>query len=182
VVASLPVRGGDGEATDWVETPETVHDVVRELNVHRIIIAPTETDTGVIDLIRIAKAVGVRVSALPRIFGVVGSAVEFDDVGRMTMLGIRRFGLSRSSRAIKRGFDVVIASIGLVMVSPILAAIAMAIWLESQGPIFFFQVRVGRDGEHVRIVKFRSMIADADGQRRGSGRSTRPEKLIQAHR
>src|SRR5262249_20294035 len=73
--------------------------------------------------------------------------------------------LSRSSRLLKRGFDVVAASIGLVVVSPIIAAIALSIWLDSKGPILFRQTRVGRDGRHFRIFKFRSMIADADAQK-----------------
>ena len=82
--------------------------MVSELRVHRIILAPTTTDTSeVTELIRVAKAVGVRVSVLPRMFEVVGSAVEFDDVDGLTMLGVRRFGLVRSSRLLKRGFDVV---------------------------------------------------------------------------
>ena len=138
---------------------------MRDLNVHRIIIAPTTTDTGVVDLIRVAKAAGVRVSVLPRMFEVVGSAVEFDDVDGMTMLGVRSFGLSRSSRLIKRAFDVVVASIGLIVISPIIAAIAVAISLDSSGPIFFGQIRVGRDGKHFRMFKFRSMVADAEKQK-----------------
>ena len=88
------------------------------LSVHRIIIAPTTTDnSGVVELIRIAKASGVRVSVLPRMFEVVGSAVEFDDVDGMTMLGVRRFGLSRSSRLLKRGFDLVVTSSRLVFLA-----------------------------------------------------------------
>jgi lipopolysaccharide/colanic/teichoic acid biosynthesis glycosyltransferase len=107
----------------------------------------------------------VRVSVLPRIFEVVGSAVEFDDVDGMTMLGIRRFGLARSSRLLKRAFDIVATSVGLVVIGPLIAAIALAIRIDSKGPIFFRQVRVGRDGEHFRIFKFRSMVADADAQK-----------------
>lgn len=160
VIASMPL--GNGEDVDWVQTPESVRDLVRELNVHRIIIAPTATDTSMIDLIRVAKAVGVRVSVLPRMFEVVGSAVEFDDIDGMTMLGVRRFGFPRSSRMLKRAFDVVIASIGLVVFSPILAAVALAVWLDSGAPVFFDQVRVGRDGKHFRIFKFRSMVAGAE--------------------
>jgi lipopolysaccharide/colanic/teichoic acid biosynthesis glycosyltransferase len=98
-------------------------------------------------------------------FEVVGSAVEFDDVDGMTMLGVRSFGLSRSSRLIKRAFDVVVASIGLVVISPILGAIALAISLDSKGPILFGQVRVGRDGKHFRMFKYRSMVADAEMQK-----------------
>ena len=78
----------------------------------------------------------------------VGSSVEFDDVDGMTMLGVRRFGLSRSSRLLKRSFDIVVTSIGLLFLAPVIAAIALAIKLDSRGPIFFRQVRVGRDGKH----------------------------------
>jgi exopolysaccharide biosynthesis polyprenyl glycosylphosphotransferase len=166
VVASLPLAGEDIEASDWTAIPTVIRRIVRELNVHRIIIAPTTTDSsGVVDLVRIAKAVGVRVSVLPRMFEVVGSAVEFDDVDGMTMLGVRRFGLTRSSRLLKRSFDVIATSIGLLVVSPFILAIAAAIRIESRGPIFFRQVRVGRDGRHFRILKFRSMVVDAEAQK-----------------
>jgi hypothetical protein len=165
VIAALPLESGDIDEIDWVNNPEFIGELVSDLNVHRIIIAPTTTDTGVVDLIRIAKAAGARVSVLPRMFEVVGSAVEFDDVDGMTMLGVRSFGFSRSSRLIKRAFDVVVTSIGLVVVSPIIAAIAVAISLDSDGPILFGQVRVGRDGKHFRMLKFRSMVADADKQK-----------------
>ena len=117
-----------------------------------------------VNLIRAAKAVGVRVSVLPRMFEVVGSAVEFDDVDGMTMLGVRRFGLSRSSHLLKRAFDLRLASIRLLLISPIICGHSLAIRLESRGPVFFRQVRVGRGGMQFEIFKFRSMVADADAQ------------------
>ena len=166
VIASLPLAAEEADEVDWVGSPDVVRGIVSELNVHRIIIAPATTDTrGVVELIRVAKAVGVRVSVLPRMFEVVGSAVEFDDVDGMTMLGIRRFGLSRSSRALKRAFDIVVGSIGLLVISPFISAIAFAIRLDSKGPLFFRQVRVGRDGRHFRILKFRSMVVGAERQK-----------------
>ena len=163
VVASMPLAGED--AGD-LGSPEDIRDLVRDLQVHRIIIAPTRTDTNaVVDLIRVAKGVGARVSVLPRMFEVVGSAVEFEDVDGMTMLGVRRFGLSRSSRFLKRCFDTIATAVGLLAVGPLIAAIALAIRLETRGPVFFRQVRVGRDGEHFRIFKFRSMVVGADAQK-----------------
>jgi lipopolysaccharide/colanic/teichoic acid biosynthesis glycosyltransferase len=81
------------------------------------------------------------------------------------MLGVRPFGLPRSSRILKRAFDLVTTSIGLIAVGPLIAAIALAIRLDSKGPIFFRQVRVGRDGRHFRIYKFRSMVVDAETQK-----------------
>ena len=164
IIDCLPLAGED--ADDRFGSPATIRRLVRELQVDRIIIAPTTTDTGkVVQLIRIAKAVGVRVSVLPRMLEVLGSAVEFDEVDGMTMLGIRRFGLSRSSLLLKRAFDIIATSVGMVVVGPLIAAVALAIRLDSAGPIFFRQVRVGRDGKHFRIVKFRSMVADAEAQK-----------------
>jgi exopolysaccharide biosynthesis polyprenyl glycosylphosphotransferase len=163
VIASLPLTGDNFEALD---TPESLRHVVSELHVHRIIFAPTTSDTSdVTELIRIAKAVGVRVSVLPRMFEVVGAAVEFDDVNGLTMLGVRRFGLVRSSRLLKRAFDILAASVGLLVVAPVMAAIAVAIRLDSPGPVFFRQPRVGRDGRHFRIFKYRSMVVDADADK-----------------
>jgi lipopolysaccharide/colanic/teichoic acid biosynthesis glycosyltransferase len=65
----------------------------------------------------------------------------------------------------KRLFDLVIASGALMLLSPVFAAIAVAIKLDEGGPVFFRQVRVGRNGRHFRIWKFRTMVTDAE--RRG---------------
>ena len=94
VIASLPLASEDDTALGEFGNTVIMRRVVNDLGVHRIIIAPTTTDTkDVVDLIRVAKAAGVRVSVLPRMFEVVGSAVEFDDVDGMTMLGVREIWL-----------------------------------------------------------------------------------------
>jgi len=162
VIATLPLVGDE----ERVGSPEAVARLVQDLHVDRIIVVPTTTETrGVVELIRIAKAIGVRVSVLPRMLEVVGSTVQFEDVDGLTVLGVRPFGLSRSSRLLKRLFDVVATTIGLIAVGPVIAAIAVAVRMDSKGPVFFRQVRVGRDGRHFRIYKFRSMVIDAEQQK-----------------
>lgn len=136
---------------------------VIEQHVHRVIIAPVSTDSSdTLELVRASKLLGVRVSLLPRMLEVVGSSVEFDDLDGMAMLAIRRFGLTRSSWAVKRSLDLLGSTIGLLATAPILAVAALAIRLESPGPIFFRQTRVGRDGETFDILKFRTMVPDAE--------------------
>jgi lipopolysaccharide/colanic/teichoic acid biosynthesis glycosyltransferase len=66
---------------------------------------------------------------------------------------------------VKRGFDIVGGSLILAVVGPLIAAIAVAIRLDTKGPVFFRQPRVGRDGQHFSIFKFRSMVVDADSQK-----------------
>jgi exopolysaccharide biosynthesis polyprenyl glycosylphosphotransferase len=70
------------------------------------------------------------------------------------------------SAAIKRSLDIAGASAGLVLLSPILFSVAAAIRLESPGPVFFRQERIGRDGEVFRMIKFRSMYVDAEARRK----------------
>jgi exopolysaccharide biosynthesis polyprenyl glycosylphosphotransferase len=165
VVASLPVAGEDAEDVG-LGSPEAIRRVASELQVHRIIVAPTTTDAAaVVNLIRVAKAAGVRVSVLPRMLEAIGTAVEFDDVDGMTMLGVRCFGLGRSSVLLKRAFDLAGSLAGMLVAGPLIAAIALAIRFESPGPVFFRQIRVGRDGRPFRIYKFRSMVADADDRK-----------------
>jgi lipopolysaccharide/colanic/teichoic acid biosynthesis glycosyltransferase len=91
--------------------------------------------------------------------------VEFDHLDGLTMVGVRRFGLTRSSRVLKRGFDLAGATVGLIAVAPIMAAIAVLIRLDSKGPVFFRQERVGQDGEHFGLFKFRSMVPDAEAKK-----------------
>ncbi|HTU79073.1 MAG TPA: exopolysaccharide biosynthesis polyprenyl glycosylphosphotransferase [Solirubrobacteraceae bacterium] len=140
-----------------------VRDLARDLDVHRAIVAPRSADAGeVLDLVRTLKAVGVRVSVLPRLLEVLGSSVEFDDLQGITVMGVRRFELTRSSARVKRAFDVVFAAVGLLAVAPLMAIVAIAIKLDSRGPVFFRQLRVGRHGERFHIYKFRTMVRDAE--------------------
>ena len=163
VVATLPLETtGDFDPLDR----ESLRRLVRSLGIHRIIIAPTTTDARhVTDLIRIVKSAGAQVSVLPRVLEVVGSSVEFEDIDGLTMLGVRPFGLTRSSRLLKRGFDLIATSIGLLALAPVIAIVAIAIRIDSSGPILFRQTRVGRDGRRFAIYKFRSMVLGADAEK-----------------
>ena len=140
--------------------------LARTLDVHRAIIAPRSAEaTETLNVLRTLKAVGVRVSVLPRLLEVLGSSVQFDDLHGLTVMGVSRFELSRSSKALKRAFDLASASVLLALLSPAIALIALAIRLDSRGPVLFRQLRMGRQGRPFRIYKFRTMVADAEAQK-----------------
>jgi len=145
---------------------DEIRNLARTLDVHRSIVAPGSVDGGdMLDLVRTLKAVGVRVSVLPRLLEAVGSSVEFDDLHGVMVMGVRRFELTRSSAAVKRAFDLIGASLGLVAISPLMIAAAIAIKLDSRGPVFFRQPRVGRHGRHFNMLKFRTMVDGADAMK-----------------
>jgi exopolysaccharide biosynthesis polyprenyl glycosylphosphotransferase len=138
-------------------------ELVRRLEIQRVIIAPhTAAGGDTLDLMRTFGATGARVSVIPALLQVVGSAVEFDDVHGVAVLGVRSFSLPRSSRMVKRMFDVLSASLGLAVVAPVMAMTAALVKLSSRGPVFFRQERVGRGGRSFELLKFRSMCVDAE--------------------
>ena len=159
LAARLPLDFED----DRERTLQRLEAAIGEHDAHRVILAPRMADSdAVLDAIRLVKSLGVKVSLLPRLFEVVGSSVVFDDLNGVTVLGVRRFGLSRSSAAVKRTMDVVGAVLGLVVVAPVLALILAAIRLDSAGSPFFRQRRVGKDGQVFEMLKFRTMVEGAE--------------------
>jgi exopolysaccharide biosynthesis polyprenyl glycosylphosphotransferase len=168
VVAHLDLDKAAPWSSDGFSAPRLseIRDLAQSLDVHRAIIAPGwaagADPSATLNLVRTLKAVGVRVSVLPRMLEVVGSSVEFDDLHGVTLMGVRRFDLTRSSAGVKRAFDLLGASLGLLAISPLMIAFALAIKLDTRGPVFFRQLRVGRHGRRFQMLKFRTMVPDAD--------------------
>ncbi len=156
----------DDKGPDTLGCIDDLPHIVRRERIDRVIICPTVESSGqMLDTIRLVKALGVKVSLMPRLLEVVGSSVEFDDFGGMTLLGLRRYELSKSSAFLKRSLDVVAAGAGLVVLAPFFAVVAAAIKLTSAGPVFFKQTRIGRDGERFPMFKFRTMVDGAERQK-----------------
>ena len=136
---------------------------IAALRIERVIIAPDGHDQDeILHVIRLIKALGVRVSVLPRLLEVVGSSSTFEDVDGLTLLGVRHYGVSRSSALLKRLMDILGAGAALIVLAPLLLILALAVKLDSRGPVFFRQRRIGRKGEVFSMLKFRSMVSNAE--------------------
>ncbi len=145
------------------EPPPDLGAIVDEHRIERVILAtgPRGRDE-LLYTVRELKSYGVKVSVLPEASRVAGSSVEIDHLHGITLLGMRRFEFTRSSRMIKRSFDVAGSALGLVLLAPLLVALAIAIKLDSPGPTLFRQRRVGRHGHEFSMLKFRSMVNEAE--------------------
>jgi exopolysaccharide biosynthesis polyprenyl glycosylphosphotransferase len=139
----------------------------RELEVERVVIAFSAlSHDDLLDLISASKRLGLKVSVVPRLFEAIGHAVEIDQVEGMLLLGMRAVMRTRSSLMLKRCIDVIGASLGLLVLSPLLLLIAAAIKLTSRGPVLFSQRRTGREEKPFRMFKFRTMVIDAEALKR----------------
>jgi exopolysaccharide biosynthesis polyprenyl glycosylphosphotransferase len=141
-------------------------EILNAQDVERVIIAPgSDGQDQILDAIRLVKVLGVKVSVVPRLLEVVGSSSTVDEVDGIWLLGVRRPGLARSSKLLKRAVDLTAAGLGLVLLSPVFAILTVAVKVSGPGPVFFRQPRVGRRGERFWMLKFRSMVDGADAMK-----------------
>ena len=104
----------------------------------------------------------VSIKIFPDVFQFITGEATIDDLGGLPLLTVRDFALRGYMLVFKRVIDIVGALIGLLICSPLMLLGALAVKLESRGPAFFVQERMGLDGQVIRILKFRSMRQDAE--------------------
>jgi len=137
--------------------------VIARSGVERVVVSHADLrEDELLDFLHRCRTLGVKVNVLPRPFDAIGPSVEIDDVEGVTVLGINPPVLPRSSRLLKRAMDVAGAVAGLLVTAPLLVAIGAAIKLDSPGPLLFRQRRIGRGGGEFELLKFRTMVADAE--------------------
>ena len=162
-----PVRGGDGPIFPVVGTLDDLGRVIEQMKVSRVIVAFSRArHPEVLNVVRTCADYGVKVNIVPRLFEVVSTRAGVDDVEGIPLLDVGPVELGRFNMLVKRVFDLIVGTIMLLVASPLLIATAIAVKLDSRGPVFFRQERMGRGGKTFRIYKFRSMYAGADLQRR----------------
>ncbi|HWK25989.1 MAG TPA: sugar transferase [Solirubrobacter sp.] len=143
-------------------TLEALRDLIAFGRVDRVMIAFTRAShEELLHCIRVCRDAGVTVDIVPRLFEFLEGARTIESVGGMPLLSIRQPTFSPLSRVSKRALDIVGALFGIVLLSPLLALIAVAIKLDSKGPVFFAQQRSGRRGRFFKLYKFRSMRVDS---------------------
>jgi exopolysaccharide biosynthesis polyprenyl glycosylphosphotransferase len=140
-----------------------VREAVRTHQAHAVLVAGGSVATDTAERVyRDLQELPVDFHLSTGVLGVAASRVavqRFDDV---PVLGLRRVELTRWQRALKRAFDVVVAGLLGIALSPILFACALAVRLSGPGPILFRQRRFGQNGTIFYVHKFRSMVADAE--------------------
>jgi exopolysaccharide biosynthesis polyprenyl glycosylphosphotransferase len=132
----------------------------RELNVQRVLVASFEEISG--DAVNTYRRLqdSVHIAIMPQYFQLVSWRSRLTDLAGMPFLEVARPHLSLWDQFMKRLFDLMISSVVLLLASPLLLAVAIAVKLSSPGPVFFRQVRLGRHEVPFTITKFRSMTVD----------------------
>jgi exopolysaccharide biosynthesis polyprenyl glycosylphosphotransferase len=158
---------------------------------HVVLAFSSDSDESLVPLARRCEQLGLEVSLVPRLFESVNDRFQYESLGGLPLLALRSTDPKGWQFAVKHAVDRVCAALLLTMCAPLLALIAVAVRLESPGPVVFRQRRVGRDGHEFDVFKFRSMRrppagdtefrpgrGDAPGGVEGADRRTRVGKLL----
>ncbi|HET6600402.1 MAG TPA: sugar transferase, partial [Gaiella sp.] len=147
-LADVPVVGGAEELPALVD----------QLAVDRVVFGFSgATDRQMLRLVRHLQTRGVQVDVVPRLFQALGPSANVTSIEAMQLLSLPPTRMSRDALLLKRAFDVVASSVLLVLTSPLFAAIAIWIKLDSRGPVLFKQTRLGLHQRPFTALKFRTM-------------------------
>jgi exopolysaccharide biosynthesis polyprenyl glycosylphosphotransferase len=131
--------------------------------IDRVVLTPgSERNSDILSLIGEIRRLGIKISVLPSVSRAGGNSFEIERIDGITLLGMRGFEFSRSSKILKRSMDLLISVVVLIVVMPVMLLVALAIKLETPGPVFYRQARIGRHGTQFKMLKFRTMHRGAD--------------------
>ncbi|HYO61016.1 MAG TPA: sugar transferase [Actinomycetota bacterium] len=117
------------------------------------------------DLTKIVSTVELRhaeVRAVPELFGLPPTKVSLDAMGEFPLLSLLQEPLGDANRIAKRAMDLLIGTVAMTVAAPVMLVSALAVRLSSKGPVLFRQQRIGMDGRPFDMLKFRTMVTDAD--------------------
>jgi exopolysaccharide biosynthesis polyprenyl glycosylphosphotransferase len=142
---------------------ENLAEVVGNQQIDQVIITlPWQYHRKILRLMNDCERAGARPRVVPDLFQLSLGGVDVEAINGVPLISIKQTTLTGLNLAIKRVFDLTLASLALVLLSPLWLLIALAIKLDSPGPILFRQERAGRNGKPFTFYKFRSMTPGAE--------------------
>jgi exopolysaccharide biosynthesis polyprenyl glycosylphosphotransferase len=137
--------------------------VARELAIERVVVTEQEmSEVAAERLIEECKAEGLALTFLPQHYGLLGPGIELNRLAELPVLDFRFSDPPRSTVAMKRVMDVVVSALLLTLMAPLLLGIAVWILIDDGRPVFFRQRRAGKEGVPFTMLKFRTMVTDAE--------------------
>jgi exopolysaccharide biosynthesis polyprenyl glycosylphosphotransferase len=160
----------------WLGRFSELNSIIEKRQIDRVIIAFSRAShEQLLESIRACRDAGVAIDVVPRLFEFLDGVRALDQVGGLPLLSIGPARLTAVAVAVKRIMDICVSVIALLVLSPLLLGVAIAIRIESPGPIFFRQLRAGRATKGFQLIKFRSMYVDAEERKKEM------EKLNESH-
>lgn len=137
--------------------------MIRKEKIDNLIVALKSEDHGdVFPLIKKCEGLNIEFMFAPDYFNILTSKLKIEELEGIPFMKLKSIPLNIWKRIVKRLFDIITASILIFIFSPVMLIIAVLVKFTSPGPVFYRQERVGLDGVKFNMIKFRSMIVDAE--------------------
>jgi len=167
-------EGGEVMGVPVLGQAEDLPALIEDQGIEEVIIGlPEASHEEILDIISLCERERVGIKVFPDVFQIMASEVSIGDLGGLPLLTMRDVALRGWRLTVKRIMDVVISAAALVLLSPLMLFTAVLIKLDSEGPVFFVQERMGLDARPFPMLKFRSMRKDAEAQ--GPGWTTKDD-------
>ncbi|WP_274717413.1 sugar transferase [Thermoleophilum album] len=144
-------------------TVDDLTHLVNKYEIERIVIAAQEIDEGTLArVVATCRQSGCKLSVVPPMPTMLGTAVELSHVAELPLIEYATWPIPRSTLVLKRLIDLTVGGALLLLVAPLMAVVAVAIKLDSPGPVLFRQRRAGKNGRPFTMLKFRTMCVNAE--------------------
>jgi len=149
----------------YLGTPEEIPSLLSSERIELALIALNHDEYNqLFELVRKCEGVNVEFMVVPDVLEIMAGQMRVVELEGIPFIKLKGVPMTTWGRIIKRAFDVVVSTLLLILFSPVFLLVAIAIKLDSRGPVFFSQERVGMDGKQFNILKFRSMRAGAEAE------------------
>jgi exopolysaccharide biosynthesis polyprenyl glycosylphosphotransferase len=165
VVGVVEVNGASGRAMNVpvLGGPGRLGELIDQHEIDEVIIAlPEASHQEILTLISQCDRGSVSIKVFPDVFQIMANQVTIGDLGGLPLLSVRNVALRGWRLTLKRAIDIIGSGVGLVLLSPLLLLVGILIKLDSPGPVFYAQERMGLDAKPFWCLKFRSMRPDAE--------------------
>ena len=151
--------------TEVLGTTDQLPQIIEAHHIDEVVIAmPEASHQEILSIIARCEREKVAIKVFPDVFQIMASEVSIGDLNGLPLLTVRDIALRGWRLALKRTVDIVGSALALVLLSPIMMLVAILIKLDSPGPVFYAQERMGLDAKPFMMLKFRSMKPDAESQ------------------
>ncbi len=173
IVGMVSSNGGapEGLETSLLGNVDALPDLIVEHAIDEVIIAlPEASHQELLRIISFCERGRTAVKVYPDLFQIMAARISINDLGGLPLISVRDVAQRGWKLTLKRAMDIVLSAAALVVLSPVMLLIAVAVQLESPGRVLYLQERMGLDAKPFLVVKFRSMRQDAE--RSGPGWTT----------
>jgi len=151
--------------------PADIPEIIEQYAIDEVVIGlPEASHRELVRIISLCEREKVSIKVFPDVFQIMATEVTVSDLAGLPLLSVRDVALRGWKLSLKRAYDLAVAVPALILLSPFMLLIALLIKLESPGPVFYIQERMGLDARPFPTLKFRSMRTDAES--RGPGWTT----------